>query len=108
MITLELDCFPISSQTELRVGDIFRATGGPYYRSPATGKRISLADRGVFRLIRICRRGACVWLDAIELRNERFVALQVSKRRRSRECPNVILEPYRVRKVKSYGEVVAR
>jgi hypothetical protein len=90
--------YQLSPRVVLRPGDRFRVGRGPYYRL-ASGERIAMADRGVFRLVEVLRRGAVVSLLAYG--SGGYALLHVAGRRRSRSVPGLVCRPYTVRRISS-------
>lgn len=87
--------YQVSERVVLRKGDIFNATGGPYYNLPS-GK-LSLADTGPFVFLQYCERGADKWIEAVSYDDrETFSNLYVGRKRRSPENPYITRAPYRV------------
>jgi hypothetical protein len=97
--------FQVSQRVVLRNGDVFRATGGPYYVTvdSATGKRrkVSMAARGPFVFMRLASRRRRKWIEAFSKADGCFCVLAVTNRKSV--APGIIVpRPYRVtRKVRS-------
>lgn len=87
----------LSPRVELRPGDRFKASGGPYYRT-ATGRRVSMGERGVFVLLTVIVQRSAVFLQGAK--PDGSVALvYVGPSRSSRVVPGLRRVPHRVRRV---------
>jgi hypothetical protein len=91
MQTKYFDEHRVSERVVLRAGDVFRAKGGPYWRSDS-GVNHSLSPKGPFKFLRACRRGAVEWIEAMDRANA-FVALHLSGRRK-RIDKRLVTRPY--------------
>jgi len=76
-------------------GDRFRVAGGPVYVTDG-GKKISMAERGVFVFRRYCVRGASKWIEAYRADGGGVAILWMGKTGRSRTVPNLRRRPYRI------------
>ena len=88
--------YVVSDRVTLRRGDLFRATGGPYYvkRDERGNKvRMSMAARGPFRFIRFCEQGRHQWIEAISMREQSSAVLSLTKRQ-SIMPGSLIARPY--------------
>lgn len=98
MKTIEHDEYRVSERVVLRKGDLFRASGGPYYIvHDETGKRVkaSMAAKGPFRFISYNERGRRKWITAYSTKEGSFVALAVS-RWKTIDIPNFVNRPYKI------------
>lgn len=86
--------YQLSPRVTLAVGDSFRVAGGPYYRL-ASGERVPLAARGVYRLVEVVQRRSRTYL--LGYGRSGFALLHVAGRRRS-AVPGLVCRPYRVRR----------
>jgi hypothetical protein len=93
MITIERhDEYRVSERVVLRPGDVFRATGGPYWRS---GKdEISLKAPGPYRFVSFAKRGAVGWIEAFD-KFGNFTVLHIEGRRKKIDTA-IVARPYRV------------
>lgn len=78
----------------LKPGDRFRASGGPVYVTD-DGRKLPMAERGVFIFHRYCVRGAAQWIEAFRASGG-FVLLWVGPAVRSRTIENLRRRPYRI------------
>lgn len=85
--------FRVSPRVLLRPGDTFRASAGPYWRSPE-GDRVVMADRGLFKFVCRLRRGRCEFL--VGHGKAGFAVLHVAGRRRNKLMPGMVCRPYRI------------
>lgn len=88
------DVYQVSQRVILRSGDIFRATGGPYWRT-ATGEKVSIAARGPYKFVRHCQRGKTEWIEALD-KGGNFCVLHIAGSRR-RIDQSVTNRPYRIK-----------
>jgi hypothetical protein len=95
--TIETSGYQLSARIVLAPGDVFRVTGGPYYRL-ADGRRVPMAARGVYRLVEVVRERTRVYL--LGYGREGWALIHVEGRRRS-AVPGLVARPYRVRRVKT-------
>ena len=65
MKTVYHDSYRVSQRVTLTPGTRFRARGGLMIRL-STGETVSMAARGPFLFVRHCKRGTCVWRDALD------------------------------------------
>jgi hypothetical protein len=93
------DHYRYSPRSVLVPGDRFRVSGGPVYVTD-DGRKIPLADRGVFVFRRYCVQGASRWIEAHRA-DGGFAVLWVGKSGRSPTVPNLRRRPYRIRKVRN-------
>ena len=78
------DEYVVSERVTIRVGDTFRAKGGPYYVKRDTRghkTRMSMAARGPFRFMRLCEQGDRRWIEAVSMRDGTSAVLSLTKRR---------------------------
>lgn len=85
------DEYRVSQRVVLKPGDMFRAKGGPYWKS-STGEKISLTPKGPFKFIRFCRRGDTEWIEALD-KSGAFSPLHISGRRRKIDS-RIVVRPY--------------
>lgn len=91
--------YRVSERVVLKPGDVFRASGGPYYvQHDLTGKRVkvSMAARGPFRFVSYSERGRKKWICAYSVKDGGFVALQLTKWR-TVDLPNYVNRPYKIK-----------
>lgn len=106
-MTQQLDEFRFGKRGILRPGDLFRASGGPFFRGAAErGRRLirSLARPGIyqFRSYIVSRRRG--WINAFHLERHSFETLYVTGLTfRSPTIAGVVNRPYRIRAVKRPG-----
>jgi len=93
MIKIERhDEYRVSERVVLRPGDVFRASGGPYWKS---GKdEFSLRAPGPYRFVAFARRGAVGWIEAFD-KNGNFSVLHIEGRRKKIDVA-IVARPYRV------------
>jgi hypothetical protein len=89
------DQYQYGPRSVLAPGDRFRVSGGPFYVTD-DGRKIPLADRGVFVFRRYCVQGAARWIEAGRADGGHAV-LWVGKPGRSPTVPNLRRRPYRIR-----------
>lgn len=85
--------FQVSARVTLRVGDKFRAKGGPYWLTKDK-VRVSLSSRGPYTFHRHCRRGAYEWIEALD-KDGAFAPLHIAGKRR-RVDQRIVPRPYTV------------
>lgn len=83
----------LSPRAVLRPGDTFRASQGPYWRSP-DGERLVMADRGLFRFVCLLRRGRCEFV--VGHGKAGFAVLHVAGKRRNKLMPAMVCRPYKL------------
>jgi hypothetical protein len=96
--TVEHDNYQVSERVVLVKGDVFRASGGPYYvMRDETGKKVksSMAAKGPFKFQRYCARGRKKWIEAISIKEGGFVVLPLTKWR-TLDLPNFVNRPYKI------------
>lgn len=88
----------VSDRIVIRPGDLFRATGGPYYLTrddDGNRVRIPMAARGPFRFMRLATYRRKRWIEAYSTRDGGAVVLALTARRSV--MPGVVVaRPYRV------------
>lgn len=72
--------YRVSERVVIAKGDLFKATGGPYWKSP-TGEKTPLKAYGPFRFIAHTRRGVCECIEAYD-KHGQFVVLHIAGRRK--------------------------
>ncbi len=80
-------------------GDRFRGSGGPVYVTDE-GQIIPMYERGEFRFLRLCVRGASKWIEARQADRGGIAILWVGKPSRSPAVPNLRRKPYKISKVR--------
>ena len=98
MTTIEHNEYRVSERVKLAPGDLFRATGGPYYvLRDETGKRIksSMAAKGPFRFHSYNERGRKKWIVAFSKKEGGYVALPLT-RWKTVDLDNFVNRPYKV------------
>ncbi len=93
MKIIRSDSYRVSQRVELRAGDVFRATGGPYWKS-LQGTKIKLNATGPFTFISHVTRGAVEWIEATD-KSKNFCVLHVAGRRRRIDA-SIVTRPYRI------------
>lgn len=92
------DEYRVSERVTLEPGDLFRATGGPYYLTrDEAGKRVKIpmAAKGPFRFIRLAEYRRRRWIEAYSTRDGGHVVLSLSARRSV--MPGLIVaRPYKI------------
>jgi hypothetical protein len=78
-------------------GDLFRVSGGPVYDN-GDGSKSLMAERGTFKFVRYCVKGADKWIEAHRVGGS-TVVLWVGKAGRNPDLPSFKRRPYKVRKV---------
>lgn len=87
------DQYQVSQRVVLKPGDIFRATGGPYWKT-SSGEKVSIAARGPYKFLRHCQRGKTEWIEAVD-KGGNFCVLHVAgSRRKVDQC--ITNRPYRI------------
>lgn len=91
------DEYRVGPRTVLKPGDLFRASGGPYWEADREGTtaKESLAEKGPFRFVRYCEQGARKFIECIGQNG--FCVLNVGRRYRLAHLPRYVNRPYRVR-----------
>jgi hypothetical protein len=82
----------------LKVGDWFRATGGPIYTSQ-TGEKYPFGESGLFVFDRHVKYGPSEWIEGIC--NGVVYVIYVGKQRKSPVVPGIMRKPHKIRKVDS-------
>lgn len=85
--------YRVSERVKLSPGDVFRATGGPYWKG-SDGAEISLKAAGPYRFVQHCKRGAVEWIEAKDKAGNHCVLHVAGKRKRIDGC--LVPRPYRV------------
>ncbi len=93
----EFDEYVYGPRSVLRPGDRFRVSGGPYYENE-DGSRSLMGERGTFKFVRYCTRGASKWIEASRVGGG-TVVLWVGKAGPNKDLPSFKRKPYKVRKV---------
>jgi hypothetical protein len=86
------DSHQVSPRVCLGPGDIFRASGGPLWKT-SDGKKISLRSKGPYRFVRAATRGSCRWIEAFD-KNGHFCVLRISRGRWSKIDESLLPRPY--------------
>lgn len=95
----EHDEFHYGQKRLLQPGDRFRVQGGPVYVLQ-DGTKMPMRERGIFRFLRYCTRGAAKWLEARRVDEGAVAILWVGRTMRSPTVPGLCRKPYRVHKVR--------
>lgn len=93
MKTIRSDEYRVSQRVVLSPGDVFRATGGPYWKC-ATGEKVSLKARGPYRFVAHTQRGSCECIEALDKNGQHCVLHVAGRRRRIDGC--LVPRPYRI------------
>lgn len=91
MKTIRSETYRVSERVVLSPGDVFRAKGGPFWKT-ATGDKVPLNARGPFRFQAHTKRGTCECIEALD-REGNFCVLHVAGRRR-RIDGSLVARPY--------------
>jgi hypothetical protein len=94
----EFDEYAYGARSVLRPGDLFRVSGGPYYENE-DGSKMLMAERGTFKFVRYCEKGASKWIEAGVVGGSGTVVLWVGKKRANPDLPRFKQRPYKIRKV---------
>jgi len=92
-----LDELHVSPRVTLRAGDVFRATGGPYYRhrnEAGQWVKTAMHERGPFVFLRLAQLGRRAWIEAFACKARHCVVLPITARRAA--VPGLVPRPYRV------------
>ena len=92
-----LDELHVSPRVTLRAGDVFRATGGPYYRhrnEAGQWVKTAMHERGPFVFHRLAQLGRRAWIEAFACKTRQCVVLPITARRAT--VPGLVPRPYRV------------
>lgn len=92
-----LDELHVSPRVTLRAGDVFRATGGPYYRhrnDAGQWVKTAMHERGPFVFMRLAQMGRRAWIEAFACKARHCVVLPITPRRAA--VPGLVPRPYRV------------
>lgn len=92
-----LDEMHVSPRVTLRAGDVFRATGGPYYRhrnDAGQWVKTAMHERGPFVFLRLAQLGRRAWIEAFACKARHCVVLPITARRAA--VPGLVPRPYRV------------
>lgn len=92
------DGWQLSPRVTLRPGDLFRASGGPYWVGQS-GQRVPMGERGVFRLAAVVVQGVKVYLVGAPIGGGGLAWVYVGLRCRSRVVEGLRLVAHRVRRV---------
>lgn len=71
--------YRVSQRVVLRVGDKFRAKGGPYWKN-SEGQKEKYGATGPFIFQRHCKRGSREWIEALD-KTGQFAVLHIKGRR---------------------------
>ena len=91
MKTERLETYRVSERVLLVRGDVFRARGGPLWKCD-NGDKTSIAAKGPFVFLAVCRRGRVEWVEAID-KSGAHTVLHIGGRRR-RASSQIITRPY--------------
>lgn len=95
--TVREDEYRVSERVVLRHGDVFLASGGPYWKS-SDGQKISLRSKGPYRFSGFFRRGRIGWIEAFD-KDGAFAVLHVEGKRK-RIDGSLVARPYTVTRKK--------
>lgn len=96
--TIEHTEYTVSERVVLHPGDLFKATGGPYYVTrDETGKKVkaSMAAKGPFKFVSYNERGQKKWIVAWSVKEHATVVLPLT-RWRTIELSSFVNRPYRI------------
>lgn len=93
MNTVNSDSYRVSERVVLSPGDLFRASGGPYWKGSG-GTSISLKSYGPYKFLQHCKRGAVEWIEARD-KEGAFCVLHVAGRRK-RIDGSLVPRPYKI------------
>lgn len=105
MKTIKTESYQVSERVVLKVGDVFRAKGGPQWKL-ADGTKVSLSAKGPFIFRSFCKRGTCEWIEALD-KHGNFAALHLRGRRR-RIDRAIVSRPYVITSKKRQKKSVDR
>lgn len=88
---IKSESYQVSQRVVLRLGDKFRAKGGPYWKN-ADGSKTSMTSKGPYTFHRHCKRGSYEWIEALD-KFGAFAPLHIAGRRR-RIDPRIVPRPY--------------
>lgn len=91
MKTIRSDSYRVSERVLLTEGDVFRASGGPYWKT-ASGEKVSLKARGPYRFVAHTKRGVCECIEALDKDGQHCVLHVAGRRRRIDGC--LVARPY--------------
>lgn len=98
MKTVERDEYRVSERVTLTKGDLFRATGGPYYTMRGEdGKKIksAMSAKGPFRFISYNERGRKKWIVAWSVKENAHAVLPLTKWKTC-DLPGFVNRPYKI------------
>lgn len=85
--------YRVSERVVLHAGDTFRASGGPYWKSP-TGEKYPLSHKGPFTFLSHHKRRNTEWIEANDKEGSHCVLHVSGRRKRIDGC--LVPKPYRV------------
>lgn len=98
MTTIEHSEYRVSERVKLEPGDMFRATGGPYYlMRDETGKKtkLSMAAKGPYRFHSYNERGRKKWIMAFSTKEGGYVVLPLT-RWKTVDLEHFVNRPYKI------------
>lgn len=90
----------LGPRTVLRRGDLFRASGGPYFVT-RSGDTVYMGDRGVYRFVGVVVQGVRRWLQG-ETADGATRLVYIGPRRRSTRT-GVIYVPHKISRKREVG-----
>ncbi len=94
----EFDEYHYGVRGVLRVGDVFKASGGPIYTTEG-GQKYPFGEHGHFVFDRYVKYGPSEWIEGTC--NGLTYAIYVGKQRRSPLVPGMLRKPHKITKVSS-------
>ncbi len=98
MKTIETYSYKVSERVTLNKGDLFRASGGPYFATrDETGKKIksSMAAKGPFKFMSYNERGRKKWIVAWSQKEGAYAVLPLT-RWKTCDLPGFVNRPYKI------------
>jgi hypothetical protein len=83
----------LGPKTTLRRGDLFRASGGPYYVTRG-GETIYMGDRGIYRFVGVVVQGVRRWIQG-QTNDGAMRLVYIGPRRRSTRT-GVVYVPHKI------------
>lgn len=91
MKIIRSETYRVSERVVLSPGDVFRASGGPYWKT-GNGEKVSLKARGPYRFVAHTKRGTCECIEAYDKDGQHCVLHVAGRRRRIDGC--LVTRPY--------------
>lgn len=92
----EFDEFRYGTRGVLKVGDRFRASGGPIYTTNS-GEKYPFGEHGIFTFEKYVKYGSSEWLEGTA--DGATYVIYVGKQRRSPVVPGILRKPHKISKV---------